>query len=192
MGDEDWTDCWTEWDPINADYANSINYSLTPGISFSADGQVVSFTGTTAGAVSYAWDFGDGNASDMENPVHTYADGANFSVSLTVTSSRGCVSSTTSDITLTSVRDWKELSALKVYPNPSRGQAVVDFGLDAATDLVIQLLDVNGKALMVTDQRFQAGQNRFELDAQFLPDGIYFLRLGSETHQHTVRLAIVR
>ncbi len=192
MGSEDWTDCWTEWDPINADYSNSVNYGLTPGISYSADAQDVSFTGTTAGAVSYAWDFGDGNTSDLENPVHTYAGGANFTVTLTVTSARGCVSSTASDIVLTSVRDWKELSALTVYPNPSHGWLTLDFSLATATDLQVQLMDVNGKLWLSTDRMFPAGQHRFDLDAQLLPDGVYFLRLLSADHQRTVRLAILR
>jgi gliding motility-associated-like protein len=41
--------------------------------------------------VNWFWDFGDGNFSFGQNPVHTYNDPGNFYVSLTVTGSNGCV-----------------------------------------------------------------------------------------------------
>ncbi|MEO6135382.1 MAG: PKD domain-containing protein, partial [Ginsengibacter sp.] len=43
----------------------------------------------------WEWDFGDGNASSEQNPVHTYTIGGNFNVSLRVTNSFGCVTSQT-------------------------------------------------------------------------------------------------
>lgn len=39
------------------------------------------------GAVSYAWDFGDGDVSEEANPTHTYDGFGTFDVTLTVTSS---------------------------------------------------------------------------------------------------------
>lgn len=43
----------------------------------------------------WAWDFGDGNTSDIETPMHTYNDPGNYSVSLTVTDFNGCSSTET-------------------------------------------------------------------------------------------------
>ncbi len=59
-----------------------------------------SFTGETTGTVdftdnstnsptSWAWDFGDGNTSTMQNPQHTYAVFGAYNVCLTVTNSAG-------------------------------------------------------------------------------------------------------
>jgi gliding motility-associated-like protein len=42
---------------------------------------------------SWAWDFGDGQASTQQNPSHTYAASGDFPVKLTVTNSGGCSSS---------------------------------------------------------------------------------------------------
>ena len=53
----------------------------------------VSFTDSTiftAPIVSWAWDFGDGNNSNLQNPVHTYLTNGNFNISLTVTDLDGC------------------------------------------------------------------------------------------------------
>jgi gliding motility-associated-like protein len=41
--------------------------------------------------VNWLWDFGDGNLTYTQNPVHTYDDPGSFTVSLQLTSSYGCV-----------------------------------------------------------------------------------------------------
>jgi PKD repeat protein len=50
----------------------------------------VNFTDSSVDAVSYLWDFGDGNTSTNQNPGHTYTAGGIYTVSLIVTSSTGC------------------------------------------------------------------------------------------------------
>jgi gliding motility-associated-like protein len=53
----------------------------------------VSFNGfaSLAGTLSWDWDFGDGNNSSQQNPVHSYADGTRpYTVTLKITSSTGC------------------------------------------------------------------------------------------------------
>ncbi len=50
----------------------------------------VQFSDLTAGAVSWQWDFGDGNTSTLQNPLHVYNSFGNYTVSLTTTTSGGC------------------------------------------------------------------------------------------------------
>jgi PKD repeat protein len=191
--DTDWTDCWTEWDPVNAAYTNSINYSLSPGITFNITGEQVTFTGSTAGAVSYLWDFGDGNTSTQENPTHSYSSiGGNFNVVLTVVSSRGCTATATTTVAITSTKEVEGLTSLKVFPNPMHTKTTIEFTLKSQTKLNIQLLDVNGRAIHNMSQNFQAGFNRFELNGSELNSGIYFLRLLSDEGQKTVRISVLK
>ena len=49
-----------------------------------------SFTSQFQGAVSWLWDFGDGNTSTLENPVHNYTSSPTSGVTLTVTDTNGC------------------------------------------------------------------------------------------------------
>ncbi|MBA2501177.1 MAG: PKD domain-containing protein [Chitinophagaceae bacterium] len=49
-------------------------------------------TTTSSGTITkYSWDFGDGTTSEIANPTHTYSLAGNFSVTLRITNSFGCV-----------------------------------------------------------------------------------------------------
>jgi PKD repeat protein len=63
-----------------------------PDVEFSADvvsgtcPLIVNFTDESTGSpISYLWDFGDGESSTEENPVHRYGAPGVYTVTLTVT-----------------------------------------------------------------------------------------------------------
>ncbi|HEY0039688.1 MAG TPA: PKD domain-containing protein, partial [Flavisolibacter sp.] len=59
-------------------------------------GRPITFTNTSAGAgLQYAWNFGDGNASTVTNPIHNYATIGTFTIGLVVTDQYGCIDSVT-------------------------------------------------------------------------------------------------
>lgn len=47
-------------------------------------GGVLLLNNTSSGGDSYYWDFGDGNFSTIENPVHTYYEAGNYTITLQV------------------------------------------------------------------------------------------------------------
>ncbi len=49
---------------------------------------------------TYAWSFGDGNASTLASPSNLYAAEGNYTVKLIVTSNHGCVDSTSQQVTV--------------------------------------------------------------------------------------------
>ncbi|MEM6964568.1 MAG: PKD domain-containing protein [Bacteroidota bacterium] len=70
-----------------------------PDVNYSNDNSIgcelpheVNFTGISNTAVSWYWDFGDGNTSTQQNPTHAYNNFGNFDVSLTVVDDKGCES----------------------------------------------------------------------------------------------------
>jgi PKD repeat protein len=71
-------------------------FAFTP-----VDGQLltIQFTNQSGGPVaSYSWDFGDGTGSNEANPIHTYAAGADYGVTLTVTAADGVTTNSISQI----------------------------------------------------------------------------------------------
>ena len=70
------------------DYINVLD---VPTASFVAVNNMltVTFTNNSTDAVSYSWDFGDGNTSTEMSPTHTYTIEGDYTVSLTATNSCG-------------------------------------------------------------------------------------------------------
>lgn len=67
------------------------SYAIDPN-----DAKTIIFTSNSVRAVSYAWDFGDGSTSTEENPTHTYAASAAYTVTLTTSGQTGSVPATVS------------------------------------------------------------------------------------------------
>ncbi len=80
----------------------SIEISGLPTVDFEVDtvclGDTTHFTDQTianfGSLISWLWNFGDGNTSTVQNPSHYYAASGTYQVSLTVTNSFSCSSST--------------------------------------------------------------------------------------------------
>tara|TARA_R110001592_G_scaffold363221_3_gene681753 strand:- start:143742 stop:148757 length:5016 start_codon:yes stop_codon:yes gene_type:complete len=64
----------------------------------------VTFQNKSVGSTSYLWDFGDGESSTAENPVHVYTNTgsftSDFTVVLTVSNDQGCTQTLTKDISV--------------------------------------------------------------------------------------------
>lgn len=89
----------------------TVDVSPTPVVAISADNdftclsagstqttQEVNFSNFTSGAVSYFWDFGDGNTSTDFEPTHTYTTYGTFQVEMTATGANGCTATETVQI----------------------------------------------------------------------------------------------
>ncbi len=66
----------------NADFVTNITSGCTP--------TTVNFYNTNLFVSGSVWDFGDGTTSTLNNPVHTYNTGGQYTVSLIVSSTAGC------------------------------------------------------------------------------------------------------
>jgi PKD repeat protein len=70
----------------------SIQINPVDSLTFGFSGTLFAFDSTAI--LTYSWDFGDGTSSTDPQPVHTYATGGFYIVTLTVITSSGCVATT--------------------------------------------------------------------------------------------------
>ena len=83
---------------LDTAYANVIvtapNLDVDYGPSEICVGKEVSFNDLTVNVVDpiveWNWNFGDGNTSDEQNPVHAYENAGTYTISITITTQEGC------------------------------------------------------------------------------------------------------
>ncbi|MBL7825761.1 MAG: PKD domain-containing protein [Saprospiraceae bacterium] len=62
-----------------------------PGFTFTTNGLTVNFNNTSVNGTSFLWNFGDNSTSTQTNPVHTYATGGTYTVTLSAINACGTV-----------------------------------------------------------------------------------------------------
>ena len=112
---------------------------------FTVDGKTVTFVNNSNDATSYSWDFGDGNSSTEENPVHTYAAEGAYDVVLTGTGANGSKEAAKS-VTIS-------LSPTVLAPTPTQAEAdVISIYSDAYTDVAGVNIDPDWGQATVTQE----------------------------------------
>ena len=92
--------------------------------------------------------------------------------------------------TLLSVNDYNSnISEIAVYPNPSKGHTIIKIPMAFGSDIQISLIELgSGKTveyITVTHGTSEFNLNRF-------PDGVYILKMVSETSSATQRLILLK
>jgi gliding motility-associated-like protein len=119
--------------------APNANFNFTPNNTPCAN-TPISFTNTTTGCTgcTYEWDFGDGSPiSTQQNPTHTFSSAIgtgtqNFTVTLTVEASNGCVDTYVSGILVKRIPDVELTDPISSFTNcsgdPTFSLSVFDAG----------------------------------------------------------------
>lgn len=160
------------------------------GFDDSTSENTVTFTNTSTGATSYAWNFGDGSSGTDANPTHVYGSNGTFTVTLTATNS--CGSDTYSDdVTIVGVGIGSVESSLvfSVYPNPNEGVFTVAFSDNSGKPYSIRVYDLGGKKVF-EETLTGSGSVQKQVDLTSLPKGFYTLHLNSEKSSGVQKLTI--
>jgi PKD domain/Secretion system C-terminal sorting domain len=173
----------------------SITLGGPPITQYSAaiNGNIVNFTDLTGSVgATYAWDFGDGNTSTLQNPTHTYGALGTFNACLTVTDACGTDQECqTMPIVAVGTIPGIVGSTFTVYPNPNAGLAKVALQLPEAQ--AVRLSVYNHLGLLVhTADLGEVQSGHYELPLQGLAAGQYLVELRTATTFAVQRMQIVR
>ena len=146
------------------------------GFNYMNTGLIINFSDASLNTPDYwVWDFGDGDSTLMQNPVHTYSSSGTYYVCLTVGNS--CVSDAFCDsVTVTTV-GVEELSVgglkFKVYPNPFNNTATIEISSEikySYSEIVFVLYNLLGRNV----KEIEIKERKVELNSNNLSGGMYF------------------
>lgn len=89
--------------------------------------------------------------------------------------------------------DISDLNFFNFYPNPASDQVTIEYQLEEATDVRIQVQDIFGKQVAnVLNEKQSAGSHELNWATAGLANGIYFIRIITEEGALTGKLVIRR
>ncbi|MGM0612910.1 MAG: C25 family cysteine peptidase [Bacteroidota bacterium] len=88
-----------------------------------------------------------------------------------------------------SVNENMQVSAIHVYPNPAERTQNMELSLSKSAEVVVDLLDRNGKKLRnIKAGSMSGGDHKFSYDLTGLSRGLYLLSIKVDDEQHTVKI----
>ena len=179
----DWNDTFTGEVSISASPINDCGTGTTSEIlivtihdspvsdfSYIVDGFTVTLTNNSQNASSYLWNFGDTNTSDEFEPVHTYAENGEYTISLNA-QNEYCddnISSNTLTIEVTNINSYINKN-IKIYPTVSFGV----LNIDNARDETIIITNIVGKIIL--KQRINSNNEIIDISGK--SSGVYFISI---------------
>lgn len=153
-----------EYDPV-ADFSYHVVF-----------GNQVAFSNNSSNASNFYWDFGDGNTSNMVNPLNIYQVPGSYNVSLVAGE---CGLKDTVYETITIATTGVDASSgihqgFVVYPNPATTHLF--FNADNCSKLQFSIKTTAGQEV----DRGVVGNSVNKINTSCLPDGIYFIQLFSD------------
>ncbi|MAD50534.1 MAG: hypothetical protein CMC95_04465 [Flavobacteriales bacterium] len=146
---------------------------------------VLGISALTGGTPSYTYIW-----KESGNNVGTgtsYIVSSNGTYSLEVTDANGCMVTSNNRVynVPTSVVDREEVS-FRVYPNPFREEATIDFGY-VVKEAIISIVDIYGKLI---EQHEVINTNSFVITNKNKVSGVYFMKMETENENIFVKLII--
>ncbi len=145
-----------------------VNYPA-PIASFTVDkveakpGDIFTFTNSSTYAVSYLWDFGDGNTSTEVNPTHSYSEYGTYTVTLTAKGQGNAIHTYTVTI---------------VIPYPA---VIADFSMDRTTAKTGAIITFTNLSQNATSYSWDFGNGSTSTEANptysYSTEGTYRIRL---------------
>ena len=166
------------------------NFTSAPdtGVSAFLPNVTIDFTDQSVNAVSYQWDFGDGNTSTEANPRHNYTEPGNYTVTLIIFDEGGCPDTLARGL-------YNVLSPELFIPNVFSPN---DDGVNDAfvirylgsEPFSMEVFDRWGRRMFETPVFTENGWNGRTSDGSLASEGVYYyvITVGEESYKGNVTL----
>jgi len=165
--------------PLNVD---RVIADFAPNTDTIKTGESVNFINNSTNALTYLWDFSEGEQSTAKNPWHYFNVAGKKTIRLISYSANQCSDTLTRKnlITVNSPNGIGSIAneSLKVFPNPMTDKIWIQY-VDNKK-IIVQIYTVNGVLVHQTE-----GWHEIVLDVNGYPSGIYFLNITID-HQTKV------
>jgi hypothetical protein len=176
--------CGVSYDTTN------INYNPNPYVNMYFPEQkldTVFFTSSSTCVDTYFWDFGDGNYSTMENPMHIYQQPGYYTVFHRGTNAYGNDSvSYTFAFFWVSLPEYLLNANIQIFPNPAVEEVTVK-GLPPGTFTDLSVFNLGGEKLLNAN----TNMSEYKIDLRNLTNGIYLLRISNNKQESTKKIAVI-
>ena len=154
---------------------------------------IFQFWDQSVSATNWLWDFGDGQSSSLQHPIHTFLDTGLFVVSLFASGPDGCGDAFQLEVEVDSLiashtEDGENRSWISVYPNPGNGAYWLRQANESRMIKEVFVYDLLGN--QVWRSRWALGDQEHTIDLHGQASGIYLLSVRSAAHSWSRRLIL--
>jgi PKD repeat protein len=148
----------------------------------------IQFQNMSANAQTILWNFGDGTFSQIPDPLHTFPNYGNYTVTLTVVSE--CDTAVLSKIVMLTVGTESifEEKNIKISPNPTNGICKIDFD-NFPKNTQIECVNQLGQIVFFNKNLLEKST---ELDFSNQPNGVYWLKIRAENQSFFKKIVVVK
>ncbi len=158
--------------------------------SYNIDTMDVQFADKSKYATAHAWNFDDGNSSNLPNPHHTYVTAGTYEVLLTSFNACGSDSvSSTIQIHPAAIEEYTE-NNLHVYPNPASNHVFIEVPEQLKGAVIVQLTDSRGRQILSQIVSIENNQSVIKQDLNNIASGAYYVLLHSEEKTFIARIVV--
>lgn len=190
-----WSDEMTfVYQPVAA--SNTADFAANTTVATTAD-QIGFADLSSLNGVSWEWDFDNNGTVDSydQDPVFQYPAIGLYTVKMTVNDGSLDHDVTKTDyILITDNANLIEMEAstdVSVYPNPFKGETTISFDLLNSDDLMVDVLDINGKVVAsVFEGNLAVGKQEIKWNSN-LKKGTYFVRITGTSNYGIEKIVII-
>jgi len=164
------------WDTIVMKSTSFFWQLHKPEAAFStiADAMQIQFNDQSSGAIVWKWEFGDGESSLEQNPVHTYSSEGTYFVNLYVSNAIQSWDTISHSVTVfenTGIKN--ELSEeIRIFPIPASGMVTIESNIPLSGEN-IKVYNASGKEMPVS---ISGTDNLYKLNITGWAPGVYVAR----------------